>query len=191
MASEVDICNRALQHLGAKRITSLTENSRNANSCNSCYETSLVAELEAHVWRFSIKRASLAEDAVAPTWGRAHAYTVPSDFIKFAPKYPEDADVYDDWELESGKILTDDTAPLYLRYVSKTVSVDAMPMLFREAVAARMALEMCEEVTQSNTKKANISVVYDRKIAEARKANAFFKVPQVSPDDTFDRVRNM
>ena len=56
MASEVDICNRALSKLGAARITSLTEDSVNARACNAMYESVRDAELRAHPWNFAMKR---------------------------------------------------------------------------------------------------------------------------------------
>ena len=39
MASVVQICNSALNQLGASSITALTENSKNARICNERYET--------------------------------------------------------------------------------------------------------------------------------------------------------
>ena len=39
MASVVEICNSALNQLGASTILSLTENSKNGRLCNARYET--------------------------------------------------------------------------------------------------------------------------------------------------------
>ena len=50
MASKVEIANRALQKLGAKRIASLSEDSRNARAINAAYDTLREAELRAHTW---------------------------------------------------------------------------------------------------------------------------------------------
>ena len=49
----VDIANRALQHLGAKRINTtygFTEDSRNASEIASCYDKLRRAELQRNVW---------------------------------------------------------------------------------------------------------------------------------------------
>jgi hypothetical protein len=61
--SVVEICNRALQKLGAARITSLTQDTPNARSCNVAYNVLRKAELRSHPWSFAIKRAELAADA--------------------------------------------------------------------------------------------------------------------------------
>lgn len=54
-----DIVNRALQRIGAKRITTLTESSRNATEANACYDKLRRAELRRNVWRFAIRKEAL------------------------------------------------------------------------------------------------------------------------------------
>jgi len=55
--SAVDIANRACQHLGAMRISSLSDNSRQANEINFCYDKLRRAELRRSTWRFATRRA--------------------------------------------------------------------------------------------------------------------------------------
>lgn len=187
--SVVAICNRALQKLGAKRITAITENSTNARACNACYETLRDAELRAHPWNFSIQRTQLAADSTAPTFGRDNAFTLPADFLKLQPPDPELNSLRRDWQIESGKIITNDSAPLDFRYVARITDPAQFDPLFVEALAAKMSAEMAEEITQSNTKKADCKDDYKRAIAEARRANAFDRVPQVSADDDWITAR--
>ena len=85
MASVVDICNRALQKLGAESITSLTQNTENARACNSCFEFLRDAELRAHPWNFAIKRAQLAADLTPPEFGYDLRYQLPSDYLRLLP----------------------------------------------------------------------------------------------------------
>lgn len=189
MASEVDICNRALQKLGAKRITSLTQDSANARSCSVAYAAVRDKELRAHVWNFSIERATLAADAVAPTWGRANSFQLPSDYLRLADDYPEDLNNAKDWQIEGQKLVTDDSAPLYLRYVKRVVDPNVMDTIFREALSTSLALELCEEITQSNTKKQLLTDDYTRIIREARRTNAIENVAQMPPEDEWLTVR--
>lgn len=55
----VDIANRALQHLGAKRITTLADATKNAAAINNCYDKLRMSELRRNVWKFSTRRAPL------------------------------------------------------------------------------------------------------------------------------------
>lgn len=189
MASEVSICNRALQKLGAKRITSLTEDAVNARACNVAYESLRDALLRMHPWVFAIARAALAADATAPDWGRANAFQLPSDYVRMLRPYPEDNANNIDWQVEGQKILTDDSDPIYLRYISRVTDPNLMDPLFREALAAYMAVELCEELTQSNTKKASLMTDFEKSIATAKRNNAFENVPAVAPDDDWLMAR--
>lgn len=181
-ASVVGIWNRCLQKLGQTLVTSTDENTRNARACNAAYEPCRDALFEKHTWRFTILRAALAAESPAPTWGKANSYAVPSDFIRLAPDYPEDLR-HKDWEIENGKIVTDETAPLYIRYVSKVTDPNVMTPLFRELLATKMAFELCEVITQSNTKKRELREDMRELLQEARRANAFLSIPAVPPDD--------
>jgi hypothetical protein len=57
--SNVDVGNRALQHCGADRISSFTEDSKRASEVSFVYDKVRVAELQRNVWTFATRRASL------------------------------------------------------------------------------------------------------------------------------------
>ncbi len=65
--SDVEICNSALQKLGAETITTLADNSRRASLCNRQYDKIRKKLLRAHPWNFAIKRAALVEITEAVT----------------------------------------------------------------------------------------------------------------------------
>lgn len=189
MASEVGICNRALQKLGAKRITSLSEDSRNARACNAAYEEARDSELRKHPWNFAITRVSLAADTATPDWGRANQFTLPADCLRIHDPYPEDNYNGRDWVVEGRKILTDESAPLYLRYIAQITDPNTMDALFREALAARIAAETCEEITQSVSKLDAIKMNYTAVIRDAKRANAIENVPIEAVEDSWLSVR--
>lgn len=189
MASKVEIANRALQLLGAKRIVSLTEDSRNARACNAAFEPVKRAELRKHPWGFATKRVQLAADATEPAFGRSNSFTLPSDFIRLLPP-DQNLNFNDlDWIVEGRNIITDDDAPLDVRYVYDVTDPNIFDVLFREALAAKLAEQLCEELTQSNTKIATASAVYDKAIAEAKRANAIEKVAEKPPEDVWVTCR--
>lgn len=207
MASVVEIANAALALLGVDRISAIDENSVAAVACNNCYERLRDKELEAHTWRFAIKRAQLAEHSTAPLFGPSHAFPVPSDFLRTAPPDPEfvtgggvvipgtfaQTMAPIDWRIEQHQgalaILTNDSAPLNLRYVAKVTDANLMVATFRDALAALMAHRMCEKLTQSNVKKADARQSYKDAIDEARRINALEKVPEQSADASWIACR--
>lgn len=192
MASKVEICNRALQKLGAKRIQSLTSDTPNARSCNVAYEPVKEAELRKHTWNTAVKRASIAADAVAPIFGRSNFFTLPTDFLRLLNRDPDRATLLPgantvtletDWQIERGKIITDDDAPLEIRYVFNLDDPNEMDSLFREAFATALAIELAEEITESNSKKDGLKDDYRLIIADAKKVNAIENVAAIPPED--------
>lgn len=189
MASDVEICNRALQILGAARINSLDEDNVRARETSAAYGPLRLALLRKHRWNFAIERDQLAADSTAPAFGRANSFQVPSDFLRLLPPYPEDNTLARDWLVEGRKILTDDDAPLNIRYVADIEDVNQMDSLFREALSALIAAETCEKITQSNTKIQLAREKLKDAVSEAKRVNAIENVPQDSAQDTWITVR--
>lgn len=190
MASVTDICNRGLQKLGAKRITSLTEASSSARACLSCYDALRQAELRANSWNFAIKRAQLAASATPPLFNRQNYFLLPSDFIRLLDVDPELLTNTFDWQIEGNQICTNDLGPLQIRYIWNVTDPTLMDSIFREALSNRLAFEMCEELTQSNTKKDALNKDYVGILGEARRINAFENIAEVPPEDTWITLRN-
>lgn len=190
MASKVEIANRALQILGAKRIVALDEDSRNARAINAAFEPVKLAELRKHCWGFATKRAQLAASSTAPLFSRSNSFPLPSDFVRLLPPDPE-MNLNDmDWVIEGRNIITNDSAPLDVRYVYDVTDPNEMDALFRESFAAKLAEQLCEEITQSNTKIATASLLYKDIIAEAKRANAIEKVAEKPPEDEWVTCRS-
>jgi hypothetical protein len=75
------------------------------------------------------------------------------------------------FRLEGGKILTDLTAPLQIRYVRRVIAADEMDVLFRDALAARLAWEWAESITQTASVSQQMMLFYERKLQTARAAD--------------------
>lgn len=179
MAAELDIWNLALQKLGVERLSSTTQNHRNARSCAACYETTRDAELEKYRWTFAIARVVLAPDASAPAFGFTYRFPVPSDCLRVL--LPPDTEL--DWVIENGYVLTNYGDTLEIRYVARVTDTSRFSPTFVKALAMKMAEDMCEELTQSNQKKADAQQAYKDAIAEARRTNAIEKISADPPED--------
>lgn len=98
MASEVDISNLALAHLGdTATVTNLAppDGSAQATHCARFYPMARDAALEMHHWAFATTRASLAQLATNPTSSWKYAYAAPSNVVNFiAVLDPQAADDY-------------------------------------------------------------------------------------------------
>lgn len=148
MVASVDICNRALSKIGEPAITSLDDNTKAARECKLAYDPVRKALLRDHLWNFAITRVQLAPDATAPAFGFERTFTLPPDCLKVI-----EIDETDPFTVEGRKLLTDAGPTLNLRYVSDFVEVQSMDSLFVEVLAAAIAAEIAEPITQSNAKR--------------------------------------
>lgn len=194
MASDVEIANRALTKVGDQRITSFLDNSAAARAINSMYSIVRDAEIRGHVWSFSLKRASLAAEVSTPEWGFDYQYQLPSDFLRLA-------NIRDAWvasalndyksiedlpfSIEGQKILTDLPAPLLIRYQYRVTDPAQFDACFVESLACRLAVELCEPLTQSSTKRQQAQDEYKESIKVALMANAIERPPVPMPDDSW------
>lgn len=91
MASEVDICNLALGHLGdSATVSSISppEGSAQAEHCARFYPIARDALLEMHPWGFATKRVNLA--LLGSTWPEwQYAYAVPNDALNLLAVLPQ------------------------------------------------------------------------------------------------------
>jgi hypothetical protein len=188
-ASEVAICNLALQKLGAGSIAALADDSTNALACNACYAHIRDSELRRHDWNFARKRTTLAPSTVEPDHEFDYAFPVPSDFLALRPPAVNGLD----WRLESHDgataILTNDGDTLEIVYTARITDTARFDDSFTEMVAARMADHMCEKITGSNAKRAQAKQDYKDARAEARRNNAFENVSQEPPEDPWVAAR--
>lgn len=195
MASSVDICNLALLKLGSgSKITSLTDNSVAAIALNKAYDLVRKAELRAKYWAFALTRASLPAAATPPAWGFAAAFPLPADCLRVVQvnQYYQIPALLDyntadasAWAIESGQILCNYSAPLKIRYVRDVTDTGTFDALFNISFAARLAYEVCEQITNSNTKKQSIAADYKAAIGEAVKTGAIEKPPALMGDDSW------
>lgn len=194
MASQPEICNRALIKLGPKTITTLTDNTTPARVLSGLWDTVRKAELSKRYWNFALQRTSLAALGTTPSWGFANQYQLPNDYLKLvmvndtyvAPGLT-DYRTQDDspYAIEGSALLTNFGAPLKLRYVRDITDPAAFHPLFVEVMAAKLAYEACYAITQSNTGRQQAAQDYKDAVKEAAQANALDKPPQGLVDDSW------
>jgi hypothetical protein len=183
--TQLMIVNRGLQLVGSQPISSLQENSRGARAMNRAYYPVLWSLLRMGIWGFAKKRIQIAASSTPPAFGKANYYPLPGDFLDMAP--PDDTfnNNYSDWEIEGNQIASDDSSPIYVKYISSDVTEGMFDACFAEAFSASLAMNTCEEITQSNTKLVNIEKIFDAQIGLAKQRNAFEKRPITPATDTW------
>lgn len=186
-ATETSICNLALQILGATRITSLSQDNKNARAVAACYEHLRDAELEKHTWNFARAQSTPSLSATTPDFNYAYAFDLPQDFLRLILP----ADNTCDWQIHGDQLFTNEGSVIYMEYVRKVTDPNKFPPTFVAALAAKIAEFTCEEITQSTGKAARATARYADAIALAKKNNAIQRVPIEAAEDTWLSTRRV
>lgn len=127
---------------------------------------------------------NLVTSTTFTTGGVAGAVTRPIENVPVGPADPNTGLIP-----TASAILTNESAPLSVRYVAKIEDPNLMDPLFREAFAAALAVEICETLTQNTAKKRTLSGEFAGVISEARRAQGIEAPPQVGVTDDWILVR--
>ena len=181
MASVVQICNSALNQLGASSITALTDDSKNARLCNERYTTIRDAVYRSHPWNCLIKRVQLAQDSDTPAWGFDYQYTLPADCLRILGI----KDYNSDYKIEGRKLLISESE-VYLIYLAQITDVNELDVLLRETISAHLAQDIAYAITANLQVSRLMAEKYQAKLSEARHADSsegYNTNPELAPTD--------
>jgi hypothetical protein len=108
-------------------------------------------------------------------------YRLPANFLRMAAQDPKSAAGvqlnvtaamrYNDWEVEAGHLMTNDTDGFIMRFVADQTDMTVMDDLFCEVWAARIAIALCDTLTQSTERLNNVRALYTGYINMAKFVN--------------------
>jgi hypothetical protein len=169
------ICNLALARIGHRDGNPLldyrTDNTKAGRLCRIMYPLNLEAMLREHTWNCAIRRATLARLSAAPTFEYLYAYQLPTDFVRLSyTAIDRNADDIT-YRIEGLTVVTDDdTFELeYVALISDTTQADA---LFVDALATRLAADLCMPITDNNSLTEKMWSAYAERLQRARNADA-------------------
>ena len=167
MASVVQICNSALNQLGAASITALTDNSKNARLCNERYAVVRDAVFRSHPWNSLIKRQQLAQTTNTPAYGFSYEFALPSDCLRVLTINAYNSD----YKVEGRKILCNESS-IKITYVSQETDPNEMDVLLRETISAGLAADIAYAITANLQVSKLMQEKYQFKVSEAKHTDA-------------------
>ena len=170
MASVVDICNSALNLLGASTISALTDDSKNARLCNQRYEPVRNRVFRSHAWNCLHKRVQLAQNSTAPVIEYSNAYSLPSDCLRVLKVHNGTTDSIAssiDYKLEGRNIVTDE-GTIYLIYIALITDPNEYDSYLQESISHQLAADIAYAVTNNATLANNYMTRADERLREAR-----------------------
>jgi hypothetical protein len=201
MTVAVEICNDALNHLGAEPINDLADDNNIARTCNRQYPIARDYILRQHLWNFAIQRDQITSSGTSTIFGEAFKYIVPANSVRIYKV------VDGDWKpirykVEKGIIYANPALKfdlpseppvadpsINLIYIDKTTAEDLFDPTFKKAVAAQLAADMTYKITQSTTLMSGLVALAKDYVAEARSTDSMEGEPQDMKFDYFDNAR--
>ena len=170
MASVVNICNSALNLLGASTIAALTDDTKNARLCNQRYEPVRNRVFRSHAWNCLHKRVQLAQNSTAPVVEYDHAYALPSDCLRVLKIHNGTTDSIKtalDYKLEGRNIVTDlDT--VFLIYIALDTDPNNYDTYLRESISHQLSADLAYAITNNATLANQYMARADERLREAR-----------------------
>jgi hypothetical protein len=194
MASDVDICNLALSHFGqAADLSSLSEESADADHCERFYPIARDELLEEYDWSFARKRATVAE-VTNDRDDFAYKYALPADCLKPRRVLP---DGYSDdqldiavWEREGDFIYTDEALST-LVYTRRLTDTTKFSPLFVISLSWRVSSYIAGPITkdQSGGTAMRLRKVSDTMAGQAKVSDANMDRKRAAHTATAQRAR--
>lgn len=150
MASRVDVYNQVRTLLReAKVIASILDDNKLVDLLNTHWDVCRDALLRQDYWTFARRRALLSADATAPEFGWTYRYLrLPTDMrlIGFTDQGSQKL-ITIPHELEGRYILTDQSAPLKVKYITSDASVSEYDPLFVQLLSIDLGMRVAGSLT--------------------------------------------
>lgn len=184
MASKVDICNRALSRIKAKRITSLDENSNEARLCKSLYDNIAEEVMFDGEYSSTISRSTLNLTVNTPNHEYSYEYQLPTD-----PKCLRVLNINEtvtgeyDHAIEGDKLLAN-ISTMSIRFIGLIEDTESYDLGLKRVITAKLAYELAYPLTGSASLSQSLYNIYLQEREEALSADGQQGSGQtvVSPD---------
>jgi hypothetical protein len=166
--SEVQICNLALLKYGDVTITSISNpTDKQGRACKVLYPIVRDRMLYAFNWNFAMRRADIsAQLSTTPDFQWDYAYTLPIDCFRAVELYGTDAE----WQVENGKLLTNQEEDIYLRYIAQVTETGKFNPAFVNCVAIALAAELAAKLAGDKARNKRVDLINELETVELPRA---------------------
>jgi len=185
MASEVDICNLALGHIGdAAEITSIAppDGSTQAALCKKFYPIARDECLSDRDWGFARRRVLMSKLTADAPSGWSYWFTIPNPFLVARAVVAENYDTPTQYKIESdvthGTVVLAEVDPAELWYTASIEDTSKFPAVFVHALSWLLASYLAFPITRvANVKQITgdlyMKILGKAAIVDANQGKAF------------------
>lgn len=191
MATKIEIWNAALTAIGQKSVVSETENTASSRLVLGRYDNvrqGLLVKVAPTVAR---KRAKLLRLGAVPAFGWAYYYQLPSGWLTNIGVWDnQSADGGEvEHQLEDGLKLAADAEEIYIKYIGDVTDPNIMAPLFREAVSAELAAQICIRSNELSGRAQAMKEWARKALTDARSADSQSNPADMIPESTWITAR--
>ncbi len=173
--TDINICSRALNAIGAESISSFSEGTTEAKVANNKYQTCKQKLLAIYPWTFNRIEAYIPKITTNEHYAFKNIFEKPKDFL--TARYLRENNQKIDFIFVKGKINTDAEKPILV--YSADCSESDMPPYFVSLLIDLCARDFLIPVTGKNDDYAQFDKIYQNSLIEARHVDAKSKSPSV------------
>lgn len=128
----------------------------------------------------------------------ANAFRKPAGYLRLCPQNPKPGvnnlggptgNTENDWLFEGDYLISSDVGPIPLRFVADFTDVARMDADFCEALAARIAVAVCDTITQSASQMQTVTSIFKKWESDARTIDGIEQGYVDPPEDELITVR--
>lgn len=213
MASEIEICNLALGHLGdTATVASIDppEGSAQAEHCARFYPIARDMLLQAHGWNFATRRIQLAQLSEVP-YGWTYAYTRPDGALDvFDIQFPNTVDFGTnsqpyvcEVDADGNEVIYTDVENAVARYIVQVTDTTKFPPLFTLALSWQLAgmlagpvlkgdvgaaeAKRCAQMAQAYLSEAKVADSRQRRVPMVHSASGIVGPDRTAPTNPWGR----
>ena len=162
MATKVEIINRSLALIGCRKIVTIADTTKEAETAVILYDIALESLLAETMWTFAMKRELLTLSAYPIAFARtnegvAYSYYKPTDAVRIFETNFEKA-----FWFEEGDQILSDTAALGVRYTYLNTDPATYPTYFSAALSDKLAYELSFNMLNSRSQTEALLDKYER-----------------------------
>jgi hypothetical protein len=158
--TSIDICSKALLLIGANTITSFEDETREAEVCNSLYNTIKESLLGNRLWSFSMEQMDLARLQQKPLRDYEYMFQIPKEVIRIKRSASGAYDIFGDKIYSNSPTMSIDC--------QVSVHESKMPAHFKKALISNICRDLSVSLLGDKEKFALFDGVMEKDLKTAR-----------------------
>lgn len=195
MASKLSVYRDAALHLGARKLSSLSESTETRRALDDAWDDATAFCLEQGFWNHAMRVVQSDSSAsVTPAFGYNYAFTKPSDLIRtfiFSDNERLEPQLFD--VVDEAGYWYANCDPLYIKYVSSSTAygldVSLWSATFAAYVSIRLAQRACARITGSDGRLEGLLKIEKRARMDALSKDAMNEPVKFPPTNSWVNSR--